>query len=83
MQNHELKVIRTSEEHKAYLEQVQNLLALEPKIGTPESNTLDVLLILIEDYENKKYPVEAPDPIDAILFRMHEKGLKQADLGPY
>jgi len=83
MQNHELKVIRTSEEHKAYLEQVQNLLALEPKIGTPESNTLDVLLILIEDYENKKYPVEAPDPIDAILFRMHEKGLKQADLVPY
>lgn len=83
MQNHELKVIRTSDEHKAYLEEVQNLLALDPQIGSTASNRLDVLLLLIEDYENKKYPIEALDPIDAILFRMHERGLKQADLVPY
>lgn len=83
MYNQEIKVIRTSDEHKAYLEEVQSLLAKELEIGSPESNRLDVLLILIEDYENKKFPIEAPDPIDAILFRMQEKGLKQADLVPY
>ncbi|MBJ8552659.1 ImmA/IrrE family metallo-endopeptidase [Acinetobacter bereziniae] len=83
MQNHELKVIRTSEEHKAYLEEVQNLLSIDLQVGTSDSNRLDVLLILIEDYENKKYPIEALDPIDAIVFRMQEKGLKQADLVPY
>ena len=44
---------------------------------------LEVLTVLIEAYENSKYPVEPPDPIDAILFRMEEKGLKQADLIPY
>ncbi|MBN0224664.1 hypothetical protein JTL42_35650, partial [Pseudomonas aeruginosa] len=43
----------------------------------------ELLSVLIEDYEKQKYPVEAPDPIDAIMFRMSEKGLKQADLVPY
>lgn len=42
-----------------------------------------MLTVLLEAYENTKYPVESPDPIDAILFRMHEKGLKQTDLIPY
>jgi HTH-type transcriptional regulator/antitoxin HigA len=46
-------------------------------------NRIEVLSVLIEAYENGKYPVEPLDPIDAILFRMEEKGLKQADLIPY
>jgi HTH-type transcriptional regulator/antitoxin HigA len=54
-----------------------------PQIGTPESDRLELLTVLIEAYENTKYPIEPPDPIDAILFRMQEKGLKQADLVPY
>ncbi|MFC3656858.1 ImmA/IrrE family metallo-endopeptidase [Xanthomonas hyacinthi] len=52
-------------------------------LSTSESDRLELLTVLLEAYENTKYPVESPDPIDAILFRMHEKGLKQADLIPY
>ncbi|MDC4140373.1 helix-turn-helix domain-containing protein, partial [Acinetobacter nosocomialis] len=79
----EFKVIRTREQYQAYLDEVHSLIMLNPAIGSPESDRLELLSVLIEDYENKQYPIEAPDPIDAILFRMHEKGLKQADLAPY
>lgn len=79
----EFKVIRTREQYQAYLDEVHSLIMQNPAIGSPESDRLELLSVLIEDYENKQYPIEAPDPIDAILFRMHEKGLKQADLAPY
>ncbi|RDL16730.1 HTH-type transcriptional regulator/antitoxin HigA [Pseudomonas sp. URMO17WK12:I10] len=58
-------------------------MSMMPKPGSSESNRLEVLILLIEDYESKKHPIDAPDPIDAILFRMHERNLKQADLIPY
>ena len=77
------KVIRTEEQHRAYLSEVDRLMSMMPKPGSSESNRLEVLILLIEDYENKKHPIDAPDPIDAILFRMHERNLKQADLIPY
>jgi HTH-type transcriptional regulator / antitoxin HigA len=52
-------------------------------LNPSQIDRLEVLAVLIEAYENSKYPVEPPDPIDAILFRMEERGLKQADLIPY
>lgn len=52
-------------------------------LSNDEVDRLEVLTVLIEAYENSKFPIEPPDPIDAILFRMEEKGLKQADLIPY
>lgn len=48
-----------------------------------ESERLDLLTVLVQDYEDKKYPIEPPSPIEAIKFRMEEKGLRQADLVPY
>ncbi|MCR1806282.1 ImmA/IrrE family metallo-endopeptidase [Stenotrophomonas geniculata] len=77
------KVIRTEEQYLAYLREVQELMAHQPAAGSAESDRLELLTVLIEAYENSKYPIEAPDPVDAILFRMQEKGLKQADLVPY
>ncbi|MEX5491259.1 MULTISPECIES: ImmA/IrrE family metallo-endopeptidase [Pseudomonas] len=77
------KVIKTEEQHRAYLSEVDRLMSMMPKPGSSESNRLEVLILLIEDYESKKHPIDAPDPIDAILFRMHERNLKQADLIPY
>ncbi|MDO9191031.1 MAG: hypothetical protein Q7U24_14265, partial [Sulfurimicrobium sp.] len=47
------------------------------------ADRLELLSVLVEAYENQKYPIEAPDPVSAILFRMQEQGLKQADLVPY
>jgi HTH-type transcriptional regulator / antitoxin HigA len=79
----ELKVVRTREQYDAYLHELQVLIAKSPAPNTRESERLELLSVLLEAYENSKFPVESPDPIDAILFRMHEKGLKQADLIPY
>lgn len=79
----EPKVIRTREQYDAYLDEVQALMAKAPALHSSGSDRLELLTVLLETYENAKYPVESPDPIDAILFRMQEKGLKQADLIPY
>lgn len=77
------KVIRSEEQHQQYLSEIQRLIACEPPSGSENSERLELLSVLVEAYENQKYPIEAPDPISAILFRMQEQGLKQADLVPY
>jgi len=79
----EAKVIRTEEQHVAYLQEVQELMARQLAAGSAEGDRLELLTVLVEAYENSKFPVESPDPIDAILFRMQEKGLKQVDLVPF
>lgn len=79
----ELTVIKSEQQHLEYLFEVQKLIAENPPHGTSSAARLELLSVLIEAYENSKYPIEPPDPIDAILFRMQEKGLKQADLVPY
>lgn len=79
----EAKVIRTEEQYASYLDEVQALISEGPKLNSKKSERLELLTVLLEAYENSKYPVESPDPIDAILFRMNEKGLKQADLVQY
>jgi HTH-type transcriptional regulator/antitoxin HigA len=77
------KIIRTEDQYHSYLGEVERLIARGDKLSATEVNRLEVLTVLIEAYENGKYPVEPPDPIDAILFRMEERNLKQADLIPY
>lgn len=79
----EAKVIRSEEQHQDYLLEIQRLISCEPMPGSELSENLELLSVLVEAYENQKYPVEALDPIDAITFRMQEQGLKQADLVPY
>lgn len=79
----EAKVVRTEEQYHRYLEEVQSLMALGGTLGAKQCDRLELLTVLLEAYENTKFPVEAPDPIDSILFRMEEKGLKRADLVPY
>lgn len=79
----EAKVIRTAEQYEAYLKEIQEIISEGPKLHSKQSERLELLTVLLESYENSKYPIESPDPIDAIQFRMNEKGLKQADLVPY
>lgn len=78
----DIKVIRTEQQHLAYLNEVQDLLT-KGSLSRNESDRLELLTVVLEAHENSKYPVEPVDPIDAIQFRMHEKGLKKADLIPY
>jgi HTH-type transcriptional regulator / antitoxin HigA len=77
----ELKPIRSDEEHEAAMAEVERLWGAAS--GTPEGDRLDVLVTLIEAYEAKRYPMDPPDPIDAILFRMEAQGLTRKDLEPF
>ncbi|TRX37415.1 transcriptional regulator [Flavobacterium sp. ZT3R18] len=55
-------------------------LLFDATIGTPEGDDAEILALLIDEYENTHYPIEAPDPIEAIKIRMEEMHLKQIDL---
>lgn len=76
----ELKPIRTKKDYEAALAEVERLWGA--KSGTPKGDRLDVLATLIEAYEAKHYPMDPPDPIEAILFRMEQQGLTRKDLEP-
>ena len=76
-----LKVPRNETEYRDALEWVEELMDSVP--GSPESETLDVLSILIERYEDEHYPIDLPDPVSALKFRMDQAGLSQQDLVPY
>ena len=62
------------------LAEIETLMRAEP--GTPEGNRLDVLATLVEAWEARHMPIEAPDPIAAILFMMEQKGMQRRDLEP-
>lgn len=76
----ELKPIRTRKDYEAALAEVERLWG--SKSGTPKGDRLDILATLIEAYEAKHYPMDPPDPIQAILFRMEQQGLSRKDLEP-
>ncbi|MGJ3235415.1 helix-turn-helix domain-containing protein [Marivirga sp.] len=73
-----LKLIKTDSEYQEALKRLEEIF--DAKIGTPESDEADILGLLIDEYEKKHYPIEAPDPIEAIKIRMEEMDLKQKDL---
>ncbi len=74
----ELKPIRTQADYDAALAEVERLWGAAS--GTPEGDRLDVLATLIEVYEAKHHPMDPPDPIEAIRFRMEQQGLTRKDL---
>ncbi|MFC5626583.1 helix-turn-helix domain-containing protein [Algoriphagus winogradskyi] len=73
-----LKLIKSEHEYQTALARLDQLF--EAKEGTAESNEADVLALLIDEYEKTNFPIEAPDPIEAIKIRMEEMDLKQKDL---
>ena len=72
--------IRTEADYDAALDEVEELWG--SKAGTPHGDRLDVLLVLIDDYESKHHPIDPPDPVDAIRFRMEQMNLTRKDLEP-
>lgn len=72
------KIIKTESDYRVALKRFEILF--DAPIGTPESDEADILALLIEEFENINYPIEAPDPIEAIKIRMEEMQLKQIDL---
>lgn len=74
--------IHTEQDYQAALKAVSPMFDNEPEPGTPVGDFFDVMVTLIEVYEAKHFPVDLPDPIAAIRFRMEQSGLSAADLVP-
>lgn len=74
----ELKPIRTEKDYRAALKRMD--VIFDAPLNTKEGDEAEILSLLIENFENEHYPIEAPDPIEAIKIRMEELNIKQKDL---
>jgi HTH-type transcriptional regulator / antitoxin HigA len=75
------KLIKSPADHAAALARIQQLFDAKP--GTPEADELELLVHLVDQYETAAFPIDLPDPVEAIRFRMEQAGLKPCDLEPY
>ena len=78
----EIRPIRNEADHQAALKEIERLMEMDPELGTPEGDRLDVLATLVQAWESRHSPIDAPDPIEAIKFRMEQSGLSVKDLEP-
>lgn len=74
----EIKPIKTEQDYNSAIERLEVIFDAKP--GTPEGDELEVLGILIEKYEQEHFPIDMPDPVEAIKFRMEQMGYSQNDL---
>jgi len=75
-----IKPIRTKADHRKALKEIEGLMSARPR--TPQGERLDVLVTLVEAWERKHEPMDLPDPVEAIKFRMEQSGLAPKDLVP-
>lgn len=76
----EIRPIKTEADYEATLQEIEGLMAAEA--DSSEGDRLDVLVTLVEAYEREHYPMDFPDPVEAIKFRMEQQGLTVDDLVP-
>jgi HTH-type transcriptional regulator/antitoxin HigA len=76
----EIKPIRTKADYRAALKEIESLMSA--RAGSREGERLDVMVTLVEAYEKKHYPLDLPDPVEAIKFRMEQMALAPKDLVP-
>jgi HTH-type transcriptional regulator/antitoxin HigA len=74
----EIRPIKSDSDYRTALNRLD--VIFDADVGTPESDEADVLGLLVDEYEKKHYPIDAPDPIEAIKIRMEEMQLRQVDL---
>jgi HTH-type transcriptional regulator/antitoxin HigA len=74
-------IIKTEEQYDVAMERIDELFDAKP--NTTEFDELELLVLLVDAYEEKNYRIEAPNPIEAIKFRMEQQGLSKADLIPF
>ena len=75
-----IRPIKNNKQYKEYLNQAYDLIQLDLKSNSAESDKLELLSILIEQYEKDNYPIDSPHPIDAILFRLDQLNMKKSEL---
>lgn len=78
----DIRPIHTEADYKATLKIVSRLVERDPEPGTPDGDRLDVLATLVQAYEARHFPMDLPDPVEAIKFRMEQAGLTAKDLEP-
>ncbi len=78
-----IKVIKSNEDYMQAMTRLSALMVLDPKAGSRDDNELELLALVIEDYERKIVPPAVPDPVDAILFRMDQMKLGRKGLEQY
>ena len=76
----DIKPIKTNRDYRQALKEIETLMSA--KANTPEGDRLDVLVTLVEAYERAHFPMDLPDAVDAIRFRMEQSGLTVEDLEP-
>lgn len=76
----DIRPIRTEADHKGALNEISRLMESDPDIGASDGDRLDVLATLVQAYEAKHFPIDLPDPVEAIKFRMEQAGLTPKDL---
>src|ERR1700755_1777463 len=77
-----IRPIHTEDDYKAALRELSAYFDNEPEVGTEDGDRFEILATLVEVYEAKHFPIEAPDPVEAIWFRMEQAGLTVKDLIP-
>jgi HTH-type transcriptional regulator/antitoxin HigA len=77
----EIKPIKNERDYRKALKEIDALMNARP--NTPEGDRLDVLVTLVEAWEEKHWPIDLPDPVEAILFAMEQRGLTRRDLEPF
>lgn len=78
----EIRPIHTEDDYKASLREISGYFENEPEPGSPDGDRFEILLTLVESYESKHFPIDLPDPVEAIKFRMEQGGLTPKDLVP-
>jgi HTH-type transcriptional regulator/antitoxin HigA len=77
------KVIKTEAEYEGALAEIARLLDREIVAGTPDADRLELVTLLVREYESSRFPIGLPDPVEAIRFRMEQQNLCQRDLVPF
>jgi HTH-type transcriptional regulator/antitoxin HigA len=77
----DIKPIKTEKDYRRSLEEIDRIFDAKP--NTPDGDYLDVLSTLVEKYEDEHYPIEAPDPVEALRYFMESRGLSRIDLEEY
>ncbi|MCD5360955.1 MULTISPECIES: type II toxin-antitoxin system HigA family antitoxin [Chromobacterium] len=78
-----IRPIRSEADYQAALKEISVLVEMDPALDSPEGERLDILATLAQSYEAKHFPIDLPDPIEAIKFRMEQGGLTVADMQVY
>jgi HTH-type transcriptional regulator/antitoxin HigA len=76
-----IRPIKNNRDYREALKEIDGLM--DARSNTPEGDQLDVLVTLVEAWEAKHWPIDSPDPVEAILFAMEQRGLSRRDLEPF